>query len=75
MGFITIWYNPIHKYLKTYRDANGNVTKTKTKSVRSFYEGVMRHANKNPDITAKIVSRAKDGFIAVDASIKRQSFS
>lgn len=81
MGFITIWYDPTDAYIKTYREIrkpnerHGKITKTKAKTIREYYESVMLHANKNPDITAKIVKRAKDGFIAVDATIKQLKFT
>ena len=80
MGFITIWLNPTDKYVKTYRDHLGNVTRTAVKTIREYYEQVVLHANKNPDITAKIVQISRpgcknDGHIAVDVSIKRTSFT
>lgn len=74
MGYITIWYDPKDTYLKEYHDHKGNVTKKVTKTIRMFYESVMIHINKHPEMTARIVTRPKDGYITVDAKVNRKNF-
>ena len=75
MGFITKWEKPTNNWIKKYYDHERRLIRTKAKTVRSYYEGLVKYINKNPFLSARIEKRRKDGFICVDSTIIKTKFS